>query len=66
MHSVPSGSASNSSVEVLGTFASDGGPAVTRRMVGSGFAVYAGFFPGLSCPFAFKSRFLAIDLTVTR
>ena len=36
------------SVEVLATFDSVGGPAVTRRRVGRGFALYLGFFPGLS------------------
>ena len=39
---------SDTAMEVLGTFTSDGLPAVTRRRVGQGFALYAGFFPGLS------------------
>lgn len=47
-HSRASGSSSNDSVEVLATFDSNGGPAVTRHRVGRGFALYAGFYPGLS------------------
>ena len=36
-------------VETLATFVSDGSPAVTRRKVGRGWALFAGFYLGLAC-----------------
>merc|ERR1740117_531933 len=40
--------ASDDYIDTLATFVSDGAPAVTRRRVGAGWAVYAGFYPGLA------------------
>eukprot|EP01051_Picozoa_sp_SAG22_P011759 SAG22_NODE_1161_length_5307_cov_55.889593_1_plen_112_part_00 len=40
--------ASDDYIDVLAVFDSDKSPAATRRRVGAGWALYAGFYPGLS------------------